>query len=157
MVEKYVSKDCRECFKEDNLSDHARRILRKINNYIGLNRNRSSDKHVRMIFDCLLLYYIETFEHEKISDAIEQIFIWAYSLLVKQKGCREAGMNHHILNNKGYGLGHNPFEIIKKASQASEFTRCTLDCKRDYFKKAKNPLYGIEEIITLLEDMGKLS
>ena len=150
MVEKYVSKDCRECFKEDNLSDHAPEILNVINTYEGLRKGRLSDKRVRMIFDCLLLYYIDTFEHKEISAAIEQIFIWAYSLLVKKRGFREAGMNNHILNNEG--LGHNPFEIIKKASQASDSTNHK---PNNFDNKKGNYLKGIEEIRRLLDEVKR--
>ena len=75
MEEDYISENYDGHFLMSNLVRYAPEILKVINTYEG--RMRKGDQFVRMIFDYLLLYYIDTFEHfehKEISAAIEKIF-----------------------------------------------------------------------------------
>lgn len=97
---------------DKKLEGFAVKIMEKINNYEG--RNRTGDRYVRTIFDCLLIYYIDKFGYVQISRAIEKIFIWAYSLRLKMQVVQLASMDNHVLQ-------HNLFMVIKEATRPSDF------------------------------------
>jgi len=58
----------------EKLDGCAGKIIETINSYSA--RARTGDEYVRLMFDCLLIYYIDKFGHAEISRAIEKIFIW---------------------------------------------------------------------------------
>ena len=95
------------------LDGYAAKIMETINDYEG--RNRTGDQYVRVIFDCLLIYYIDKFCYVEISRAIEKIFIWAYSLRLKMQVVQLASMDNHVLEN------NNLFRLIKESTRPGEF------------------------------------
>jgi len=101
----------------EKLDGFAGKIMEKINTYEG--HNRTGDRYVRTIFDCLLIYYIDKFGHVEISRAIEKIFIWAYSLRLKMQVVQLASMDNHALE-------HNLFRLIKEATRPGDFINCSL-------------------------------
>jgi len=101
----------------DKLDGYAKNILEAINRYEG--RNRTGDRYVRTIFDCLLIYYIDKFGLVEISRAIEKIFIWAFSLRLKMQVVQLASMDNHVLEN-------NLFKLIKDAIRPVDFINYTL-------------------------------
>ena len=116
----------------------ARTIMETINTYDG--HNRTGDRYVRTIFDCLLIYYIDKFGHVEISRAIEKIFIWAYSLRLKMQVVQLASMDNHVLE-------HNLFRLIKEATRPGDFINCSLPVLAE--KKSTKT----EEIEKLFRDM----
>ena len=99
------------------LNGFAERIMKAINTYDG--HNRTGDHYVRTIFNCLLIYYIDKFGHVEISQAIEKIFIWAYSLRLKMQVVQLASMDNYVLER-------NLFRLIKEATRPGEFINCSL-------------------------------
>jgi hypothetical protein len=95
----------------------AARIMSTINTYEG--RNRTGDRYVRTIFNCLLIYYMDKFGDVEISRAIEKIFIWAYSLRLRMELVQLASMDNYVLEN-------NLFRLIKDATRPSDFINCSL-------------------------------
>lgn len=95
----------------------AGRILNTVNGYPG--RNRTGDRYVRILFDCLLLYYIDKFGKERIELAIEKIFVWAYSLRLEMQSLQLASMDNHVLEN-------NLFRSLRHAVQPDEFLSMSL-------------------------------
>lgn len=102
----------------DGLDGYAEMIMNTINSYPG--RNRTGDEYVRVIFDCLLIYYIDKFGYVEISRAIEKTFIWAYSLRLKMQVVQLASMDNHVLKN------NNLFQLIKESTRPSDFINCSL-------------------------------
>lgn len=127
------------------LTDNAQLILKTLN---GSNkqlkypaRTRTGDKYVRAIFDCALIFYIDKFGDTFLSSAIEKLFIWAYSLRIKQQVVQLATMDNHVLSN-------NVFRIIKDAIIPSDVLTVALNTLTDTDNKnnlrkanaAKDPL-----------------
>jgi len=94
------------------LREQASEIMKVLNSYGA--RHRTGDKYVRTIFDCLLIYYIDKFGYAEISRAIEKIFVWAYSLRIKQQVVQLATMDNYVLSQ-------NVFRLIKEGTQPSDF------------------------------------
>ena len=94
------------------LEGYASQILETINSYEA--RNRTGDRYVRNLFDCLLITYIDKFGMTDISQAIEKTFIWAYSLRLKMQVLQLASMDNYV-------LGNNMFLVIKRAIQPADF------------------------------------
>jgi len=94
-----------------SLAKQAQTILQMLNDYPS--RHRVGDKYVRSMFDCALIFYMDKFGVEELSRAIEKIFIWAYSLRIKQQVVQLATMDNHVLK-------HNLFRIIKDATLPSD-------------------------------------
>lgn len=122
----------------EKLDGFAGRIMDKVNTYEG--SNRTGDRYVRTIFDCLLIYYIDKFGHVEISRAIEKIFIWAYSLRLKMQVVQLASIDNHVLEQ-------NMFRRIKEATRPGDFINCSLPVLT--VKKSTKT----EEIETIFRDM----
>ncbi|ANV89049.1 DUF262 domain-containing protein [Picosynechococcus sp. PCC 7117] len=101
----------------NELDGDARAILKTIDEYEG--HKRTGDQYVRMIFDCLLIYYIDKFGHAQISRAIEKIFIWAYSLRLKLQVVQLASIDNYVLEN-------NLFKLVQESIKPDDFMNCTL-------------------------------
>lgn len=99
------------------LGGFARNILATINLYPG--RTRTGDQYVRSMFDCLLIYYIDKFGYMDISQAIEKVFVWAYSLRLQMQVVQLATMDNYVLEN-------NLFRLLKDATHPSEFVTLPL-------------------------------
>ena len=97
---------------EERLSGLAQKIIDSILSYEG--RNRTGDWYVRVMFDCLLIYYIDKFGFAEISRAIERIFIWAYSLRLQMQVLQLASMDNYVLEN-------NLFKRLKNATTPGDF------------------------------------
>ena len=117
----------------------AEQIVKVIDSYEG--HSRTGDRYVRIIFDCLLIYYIDKFGRVEISRAIEKIFIWAYTLRLKMQMVQLASMDNHVLE-------HNLFTLIKDATLPGDFINCSLPMLE------KNNSKKTEEIEKLFRKMG---
>lgn len=122
MVAKYNERatEKSQLIELDKLNGYAKRILKILNSYEG--RNRTGDRYVRTIFDCLLIYYIDKFGlvDKDISRAIEKIFVWAFSLRLKKSAVHLASVDNHVVLDK------NMFKLIKDAILPSDFINCNL-------------------------------
>jgi hypothetical protein len=115
-------------FLEHKLTENAQLILKTLN---GSNeqlkypaRIRTGDKYVRAIFDCALIFYIDKFGDASLSSAIEKLFIWAYSLRIKQQVVQLATMDNHVMS-------HNVFRTIKDAIVPSDILTMALNTLTD--------------------------
>jgi hypothetical protein len=99
-------------FHGEILNDQSRKILKVINHYES--RHRTGDRYVRGMFDCLVIYYLDKFGSADVSRAIEKIFIWAYSLRIKQQVVQLATMDNYVQEN-------NWFRQLKEATVPSDF------------------------------------
>jgi hypothetical protein len=123
----------------NKLTDHAQDILKTLNSYSA--RTRTGDGYVRSIFDCALIFYIDKFGEASLSSAIEKIFIWAYSLRIKQQVLQLATMDNYVLSL-------NVFRTIKNATTPSDVLTIALSTLTDADNKnnarksnaAKDPL-----------------
>ncbi len=122
----------------DKLDGYAKNILEALNTYEG--RNRTGDRYVRTIFDCLLIYYIDKFGLVEISRAIEKIFIWSFGLRLKMQVVQLASMDNHVLEN-------NLFKLIKDAIRPGDFINCMLPVLQE--KRSTKT----EEIENLFQEM----
>ena len=99
------------------LDGYAGKIMNTLNTYPA--RSRTGDRYVRLMFDCLLIYYIDNFGDAELSRAIEKIFIWAYSLRLRMQVVQLATMDNHVLEN-------NMFGVIKSATRPADFINFNL-------------------------------
>ena len=90
----------------------AAHILQTINNYDG--RFRTGDQHVRNLFDSLLIYYWDKFGAAELSQAIEKIFIWAYTLRLRLSRVSLASVDKYVLEN-------NLFQQVKESIEPRDF------------------------------------
>ncbi|WP_155759978.1 DUF262 domain-containing protein [Vibrio natriegens] len=89
----------------------ASSILRTLNSYSS--RTRTGDGYVRTLFDCGVIFYLDKFGPDQLSQAIEKLFIWAYRCRLKMQVVQLVTMDNHALK-------HNIFERIKQAIQPSD-------------------------------------
>lgn len=102
---------------EEKLDGYAGKIIMAIDSYSA--RRRTGDRLVRMIFDCMLICYIDKFGFAEIARAIEKIFVWAYSLRVRMEAVQVASMDNHVLEN-------NLFKELLDAIRPTEFISLSL-------------------------------
>lgn len=109
------------------LSEIAKEIIKVINSYEG--RNRTGDGYARTLFDCALLYYIDKFGVRDISQVLERIFIWAYSLRLNYEAVQIASMDNYVLYDTNFFRrmkdANNPNEIATLYLKPIEKNRST--------------------------------
>ena len=109
-----------------DLEPLACRILHTVNTYRS--RTRTGDGYVRTLFDCAVIFYLDKFGAHQLSQAIEKLFIWAYSCRLEMQVIGIERMDKHALTN-------NVFERIKQAVQPNDVLNWPLvtlkasDCK----------------------------
>lgn len=123
------------------LDGFALNIIKTINSYEG--KNRTGDRYIRSLFDCLLIYYLDKFGTVEISRAIEKAFIWAYSLRLNMQAVHLASMDNHVLEN-------NLFKLIKDAIRPTDFINYPLPMLSKYSSTKT------EEVVRLFEEMKYL-
>lgn len=111
---------------DHDLEPLACKILHTLNTYKS--RTRTGDGYVRTLFDCAVIFYLDKFGAHMLSQAIEKLFIWAYSCRLEMQVVGIERMDKHALT-------HNVFERIKQAVQPSDVLNWPLatlkasDCK----------------------------
>lgn len=122
------------------LSEQAQQILKVLNNYPAM--HRTGDKYIRVMFDCALVFYWDKFGSAELSRAVEKLFIWAYSLRIRQQVVQLATMDNYVLEK-------NLFRRVKDATLPSEVLNLPLASLNDSENKnnrqnknvaAKDPL-----------------
>lgn len=93
------------------LAPLACKIIHTLNTYRS--RTRTGDAYVRTLFDCSVIFYLDKFSTHELSQAIEKLFIWAYSCRLQMQVVGIERMDKHALIN-------NVFERIKQAVQPSD-------------------------------------
>lgn len=132
------------------LSEQAQQILKVLNSYPA--RHRTGDKYIRVMFDCALVFYWDKFGSEELSRAVEKLFIWAYSLRIRQQVVQLATMDN-------YALEKNLFRRIKDSTLPSEVLNLSLSTLTDAENKnnrrkkdaAKDPLVRLFKEINYYE------
>ncbi|PXX47172.1 DUF262 domain-containing protein [Undibacterium pigrum] len=118
----------------------ARRILHTLNTYGS--RTRAGDKYIRTLFDNALIFYIDKFGTQELSQAIEKLFVWAYTCRLQMQAVQIATMDNHALDN-------NVFELIKQSVKPSDVLNWPLGT----IKKADIKGTKVDEIITLFKEL----
>jgi len=84
------------------LQDRANRIIKILNSYDA--RNGDGDRYVRTLFDSALIFYIDKFATDRLSEAIEKIFIWAYRCRISQYSVQLATIDNYVLEKNIFSL-----------------------------------------------------
>ena len=124
------------------LQDRANRIIKSLNKFHGASR-RSGDGYVRTLFDSALIFYIDKFATDRLSEAIEKIFIWAYRCRISQYSVQLATIDNYVLEK-------NIFSLLKYAQSPSELMGWSLPIV-DRQEGTK-----VEPLITLFKELNYL-
>lgn len=108
-------------------------IVKLINNYDK--RSRTGDRYVRNLFDCALIYYVDKFGTVEIDKAIEKLFIWAYTLRLRQHSVQIASLDNYALDTK-------IFRIMRESTNHKEIVSIQLEIVEEI--KATN-VVGLKE------------
>ena len=87
------------------LTEDAKNVIETIGKYDG--RYRTGDRYVRILFDCLLMYYFDKFGDAELSRAIIKIFIWAYTLRLEFYAVRWATIEKYVKEDKRFMMLRN--------------------------------------------------
>lgn len=123
------------------LDKSASEILHTLNTYAA--RTRTGDQYIRTLFDCGLIFYLDKFGTHQVSQAIEKLFIWAYSCRLQMQVVQLATMDNHALEN-------NVFECIKQAVKPSDVLSWPLSTVKSTDVKGTK----VDEIKTLFLRLG---
>jgi uncharacterized protein with ParB-like and HNH nuclease domain len=126
-----------------SLNEVSREIIEILDSYEA--RHRIGDVYVRMLFDCTLLFYIDRFGDKDLDNAIEKIFIWAYSIRMNYQNIQMASVDNYVLGE------NNLFRIIKDATTPDDLYAIKLpSIERNYSPKARE----IENLFRKLKYYG---
>ncbi|MFD0990471.1 DUF262 domain-containing protein [Mariniflexile jejuense] len=88
------------------LNLQSKKILETIDNYEGL--GRTGDLYTRLLFDTILIYYVDKFGENDLNAAIQYFFIWAFNLRLNYQSLQFSSVDNYVLE-------HNMFKKIKDA------------------------------------------
>ncbi|WP_455566821.1 DUF7834 domain-containing protein [Proteus terrae] len=88
------------------------------------------------MFNCLLLYYYDKFGIEQISEAIEKIFIWAYSLRLNYQVLPLASMDNYVLKK-------NLFKLLRNSIEPTEFLQFYLPIVEKNYSSKTNSIEAL--------------
>ena len=91
----------------------ASRIVQELATYWG--RDRQGDLYVRNLFDCCLLYYWDRFGAYREEEAVVRIFLWAYTLRLRQRAIQAVTVDKHARDQAGL------IRLIREATHPREF------------------------------------
>jgi len=116
---------CSVTLFNEQLNERASAIIHTLNTYDE--RKRQGDAYTRNLFDNSLIYYIDKFGTDNLSQAVELIFIWAYKLRLEKYAVRLASMDDRAQHSNG---------MFKKIQQAIS-TKAVLANSTPALKKTK--------------------
>lgn len=100
------------------LTADAEDILQELGSYAGC--DRKGDSHVRAVFDALLMYYLDKFGEQSLSQAVELAFGWAYARLLNRR-VMVGSMDKFVSEG-----AINPFAVLRDAVVPEEFLNMAL-------------------------------
>lgn len=129
------------------LSGRAQEIIKTLNVYEK--RTRTGDRYIRAMFDCALIFYIDKFGGQQLSNAIEKLFVWAFSCRIKQQVVQLATMDNYVLAN-------NLFSVIKEATVPNDMLSVPLASVKHADNKNNRPPESayVDPLVQLFKDMN---
>ncbi len=88
-------------------------------------RSRTGDIYVRNLFDCALLFYIDKFGEIEIEKAIEKLFIWAYTLRLRQHSVQIASLDNYVI------IETKLFNILRESNDHKEIINLQLEIVKE--------------------------
>ncbi|WP_396188112.1 DUF262 domain-containing protein [Flavobacterium sp.] len=99
------------------LNQQSHKILETIDSYDGV--GRTGDAYTRLLFDTILIYYVDKFGENEINTAIQYFFIWAYNLRLSYQSLQFSSVDNYVLE-------HNMFKKIKDSFTPQQVLRGNL-------------------------------
>jgi len=122
----------------------AKKIIHVLRTYKG--RNRSGDLYLRNLFDCCLFYYLDKFGNYQIEKAIENFFIWSFTLRLEKKAVKRVSADNLAMKENGY------FRLIREAVHIKEVVHIR---RAPFSYDSKNPpVQHLEEIVDLFKNLN---
>ena len=140
-LKKYVENSENKGIKKDIECN----ILDTLDKYEG--HNRIGDKYVLDLFNCALIYYIDKFGKIDLDKAVKKLFIWAYTLRLRQYSVKLASVDNYAIGKHEYAkeslfqklyyaINHN--EILNlNLESIKEINATRVDKLLDLFKELK--------------------
>lgn len=140
-LKKYVENSENKGIKKDIECN----ILDTLDKYEG--HNRIGDKYVLDLFNCALIYYIDKFGKIDLDKAVKKLFIWAYTLRLRQYSVKLASVDNYAIGKHEYAkeslfqklyyaINHN--EILNlNLESIKEINATKVDKLLDLFKELK--------------------
>ncbi|MBW7657758.1 DUF262 domain-containing protein [Hydrogenophilus thermoluteolus] len=88
------------------------KIIEVLDRYDG--RERTGDRHVRNLFNCLLMMYYDKFGSAEVERAIKHIFVWAYTLRLENYAVQWASIENHVRDD-------NRFMTLRNSCRPEDF------------------------------------
>ena len=139
-LKRYVENSENNGIKKDIECD----ILDTLDTYEG--HNRIGDKYVRNLFNCALVYYIDKFGRIDLDKAIKKLFIWAYTLRLKQYSVKLVSVDDYAKDEKSvfrklyYSINHKEILNLNLNSIKEEEIKASkskIDKLKNLFKELK--------------------
>lgn len=140
-LKRYVKNSENNGIKKDIECD----ILDTLDTYEG--HNRIGDKYVRNLFNCALVYYIDKFGRIDLDKAIKKLFIWAYTLRLKQYSVKLVSVDDHakkdeksVFRKLYYSINHKEILNLNLNSIKEEEIKASkskIDKLKNLFKELK--------------------
>ena len=122
MITYYVNK-YNDKFLENN------EIIKLINTYSQ--RNRTGDKYIRILFDCVLIFYIDKFGQQDIDKVIRKLFVWAYSKRLTMNAVYLESIDNYAIKDT------QVFKIIRDANSSKDVVNMEVENLVSEFKDIK--------------------
>jgi Uncharacterized conserved protein len=123
------------------LNDRSKEIINVLNNYEG--RWRTGDQYTRLLFDTILIFYVDKFGEDSINTAIQFFFIWSFNLRLQYQSLQFSSVDNYVLE-------HNYFKKINDSFTPKHIFDSTLYITSD-IKSSKT-----KDIVELFKSLNYL-
>lgn len=104
----------------DDVTDELGRYLGNVGTDILDTLHRCSDernwwryRHMRNLFDCLMLYYVDRFGMRNLNEAVRSFFVYAATLRLQLQSHRFISTNKYVVDGKVSGLENIPNAFVR--------------------------------------------
>lgn len=125
-----------------NLNEKNKEIIKVLNSYEG--SYRTGDQYTRLLFDTILIFYVDKFGEESLNTAIQFFFVWSYNLRLDYQSLQFPSVDNYVLDN-------NFFKKINDSFTPQHIFDSTLEITTSPYESPKT-----KEILDLFKSLNYL-
>lgn len=138
-----------------SLNKRSSKIMNTLDSYNDYQRSRKGDKLTRNVFDNALIYYIDKFDTEELSQAVELLFVWAYNIRLTNYGVGLSTVNNYATKSTGIFMRINEAILPKHVVITSIPSLKTSKLANNHKPESNSDIYTLFNCLNYIDTSGE--
>ena len=138
-----------------SLNKRSSKIMNTLDSYNDYQRSRKGDKLTRNVFDNALIYYIDKFDTEELSQAVELLFVWAYNIRLTNYGVGLSTVNNYAIKSTGIFMRINEAILPKHVVITSIPSLKTSKLANNHKPESNSDIYTLFNCLNYIDTSGE--